>query len=316
MFKGFVNDFDIKEQAEELGVSVWQTPSVLFVLMGMVIIIAMTAVYFASRNDNLPEFLVLSESGVVIVIFTIGNFIIKNVEAIARTNKMKSEFVSIASHQLKTPLTQINWIVELLFSKYREGLSRKQVEIIEAVARSNSRMLKLANDLLDVARIEQGKFVLSKENVDVLKTVEEAVEDNQILAGANNVNIEVVKPKDLLEVIGDKRRIRVVIDNLISNAIKYIDKGGRIKISIQNEKESVTVCVEDSGVGIPADQQDKVFQKFFRSSNVVKYQTEGTGLGLYIARNIVEQSGGKMWFKSKEHEGSTFCFSLPVEINR
>lgn len=312
MFKGFVNDLNVKEQAEELGVSVWQAPSVLFMFMGLVTIIAMTAVYFASRNDNLPEFLVISESGVVIIIFTIGNFIIKNIEQIAKINKMKSEFVSIASHQLKTPLTQINWVIELLFSKYREGLNQKQVEIMEAVGRSNTRMLKLANDLLDVARIDQKRFVLARENINIENIINESVRDSQILAQANNVDIEVVKQDEVPEIVADKRRIKVVVDNLISNAIKYINKKGFIKINISRDKNFITVCVNDNGVGIPGEQQDKVFQKFFRSSNVAKYQTEGTGLGLYIAKNIIEQSKGKMWFESEEGVGSKFCFSLPL----
>jgi signal transduction histidine kinase len=312
MFKGFVNDLDVRKQAEELGVSVWQAPSVLFIFMGLVTIVAMTAVYFASRNDNLPELLVLSETAVVIIIFTIGNFIIRNIEQIARINKMKSEFVSIASHQLKTPLTQINWVMELLFSKYRDGLNQKQVEIMETVGRSTSRMLKLANDLLDVARIDQKRFILARENIDIVKIVEESIQDNQILAKANNVDIEVVKNEDLPEITGDKRKIKVVIDNLISNAIKYINKKGLIKINIGLDNNFIAVCVNDNGVGIPKDQHDKVFQKFFRSNNVAKYQTEGTGLGLYIAKNIIEQSGGKIWFESEENVGSTFCFSLPL----
>ena len=161
------NDLNIKKQAKELGVSVWQAPSFLFLMMGVVTIFIMTIIYFASRNEASPEFLVITETIVVIIIFIIGNIIITNMEKLAQVNKMKSEFVSIVSHQLKTPLTGIGWDVELMLSNYKNGLSEKQVGILKKIEQSNSVMTRMVNDLLDVARIDQGDLSLKKEKINL-----------------------------------------------------------------------------------------------------------------------------------------------------
>lgn len=303
--------FNVKKEAEELGVHVWQTPSVLFMLMGIIIVAAMTGVYFISRNYDYPEVIILSETSVVAILFTIGNFIIRNIEEIAKANKMKTEFVSIASHQLKTPLSEINWELELLLKRHQEGLNSRQKEIMHSIANSNNRMTRLVNDLLDVARIDQGRLALVKEWVDMGKLAQEVAENNKIMANAANVKLSISVPGALPKIAADKRRMTVVLDNLITNSIKYTQEKGCVKISVQHRNNEIVTCVEDNGVGIPKSQQENVFQKFFRSDNIVKNQTEGTGLGLYIAKNTVEQSGGQMWFESKEGKGSSFWFSLP-----
>lgn len=312
--KGFVNDLNIKKQAEELGVSFWQAPSFLFMLLGMATIAIMTTVYYVSLHYDSPELVIISEACTVVITLTIGNIIIKNFESVARMNKMKSEFVSIASHQLKTPLSQIKWEMELLVSKYSKGLTEKQKEILDCVSKANSAMIRLSNDLLDVARIDQGKFVLNAEKVDIIEVAENVIEKNEILAKASNVEVKLIKPESIPAIMGDKRRIGVAIDNLVTNAIRYVRNKGFVEIEIRNnDNKTISMCVKDNGVGIPEDQQKKLFHKFFRSDNAVKYQTEGTGLGLYISKNIIEQSGGKMWFKSIENVGSVFCFSIPIK---
>lgn len=311
-FKRFINRFNIKKEAEDLGVNVWHTPSFLFLLMGIFIAIVMLVVYFISRFYDSPEVLIISESAVVIAILSIGNIIIQSVEQISKANKMKSEFVTIASHQLKTPLSQMNWELEILLNKNKKGLTNKQLELIRTIGQSHETMARLVNDLLDVARIDQGRLVLNKEKISLLEILDEVVENNKLLAKASNVEINLIKPENLPEIIGDKKRIKVVLDNLISNAVKYIEKKGFVEIKIESDDKNVNFYIKDNGVGIPDNQQDKVFQKFFRSNNAVRYQTEGTGLGLYISKNIIEQLGGKMWFKSIEGIGSDFCFSLPI----
>jgi len=307
-----VNDLDLKKQAENLGVSVWRTPSFLFIVMGIIIIAAMTATYFISQKYDAPEVLIGAESLVVSIIFIIGNSIIRQVEEMAKLNKLKTEFVSVASHQLRTPLSAIRWETELLLSKFNCGLSSKQCKSIETINTLATRMTRLVNDLLDVTRIDQGRLVLKKEAVDMSKAVDEIADNLLPLAKAKHLHIVVNKKGKIKDVIADNEKIKLVIENLLSNSIKYTKARGKIEIGLSKSPGFLVFSIRDNGVGIPKEQQKQVFSKFFRSDNVVKYQTEGTGLGLYIAKNIVEQLGGRIWFQSIEQIGSVFNFSLPL----
>jgi signal transduction histidine kinase len=310
---GFFRRFNIKQEAEDLGLSVWQAPSVLFFFMGLFTVLIMVLVDFISHFYDSPEILVLSESGLVILIFSVGSTVIRSIEQIARANKIKSEFVTIASHQLKTPLAQINWELELLLSKNKSGLSEKQLGIVNDIRKSQDAMSRLVNDLLDVVRIDQGNLALDRERVNLLEIIDKVIESNKSLSDSSNVEINFIRPKKIPEIVGDKRKISVVIDNLLSNAIKYIEKKGFVEIKVEEADDRINVYVKDNGIGIPDNQQHKVFQKFFRSNNVVLYQTGGTGLGLYISKNFVEQLGGKISFKSIEGVGSDFWFCLPIK---
>lgn len=184
------DELNLKKQANELSVNVWQTPNFLFIVMGIIIIVAMTGVYVISNYYNSIEVLILSESIVVMVLFTIGNFIIKSVEEAAKSNKMKSEFISIASHQLKTPISEIKWEIELLLSKFSSGLSQKQSEIIEQISHSSRKMERLINDLLDVSRIDQKNMFLLKDKINMEKLIEEVIESQKELALFHDVEIK------------------------------------------------------------------------------------------------------------------------------
>jgi signal transduction histidine kinase len=311
-FKEIIDGFNIKKEADELGVSVWQAPSFLFIVMGLIIIMAMNGIYVLSKNYDSPEILIASESLVVSVLFIIGNFIIKSIEEIARANRMKTEFISIASHQLKTPLSEINWEIELLLSKYHKGLDKKQSEIIKEIYNSAGKMVKMVNDLLDVARIEQGRLALNSEPFELSSAIKDVIESYLSVAKKNNTKINFKIGKKIPKVVGDKQKTKVIIENLLSNGIKYIEKNGKVEISIISDNDFVRVKIADNGIGIPKNQYDKMFQKFFRINSDAGNKTEGTGLGLYIAKNIVEQSGGKIWFTSKQGKGTIFYFTLPI----
>jgi signal transduction histidine kinase len=310
--KRIYNEFNLKKQAEELGLKFWQTPSFLFIVMGFVIVVAIAGVYFVSNNYDSPDVLVISESIVVVILFTIGNFIIRSVDQVARANKLKTEFISIASHQLKTPIAEINWQIELLLSKFPGGLSEKQQLLIGQIAHSSQKMARLVGDLLDVAHIDQGKLALNKEKLNLCSIINDAVINQRPLANAAEITLKYACPIIPLEVLVDKRRMGVVLDNLLSNAIKYTGKKGTVEIFLEKKELLVQVCIRDNGVGIPRNEQGDIFKKFFRSNNKMKKNTEGTGLGLYIAKNIIEQSGGRLWFQSIEHTGSEFFFNLPL----
>jgi len=309
-----INDLNLRKQARDLGISVWQTPGFLFLVMGIVSFCIMTATYVISKNYDNPEVLVLSESLVAIIMIIVGNGTVRLVGQMARVNKLKSDFVSVASHQLRTPLSAIIWEIELLLSKNKKGLNERQKKSLETISSLSRRMARLVNDLLDVTRIDQNRLMLRKEIINIVDITEKSIEDLSSLSTSRSINIEFnVNKKRIPKITGDPERIRLVIENLLNNAIKYVVKRGKIEIKIVRRDNFVVFSIRDNGVGIPDEQQSQVFDKFFRSDNVVKYQTEGTGLGLYIAKNIVEQTGGKIWFQSIENVGSVFSFSLPVK---
>lgn len=309
-----VNDLNLKKQAEELGVSVWRTPSFLFIILGVVLVSAMNGVYHSIKFLNDPAFVSIAELVVVAVIMTIGKLVINQTEQMAKLNKMKNEFISVASHQLRTPLSAMRWQAELLLAKMSEGLDEKQKEKINNIDMLSLRMTRLVNDLLDVAKIDQGRLGLAVKEMNITEPIKGILKE-VIVPLANEKEIEVFfnEMKECPMVIADENKIRLVFENLLSNAVKYTLKGGKIEINCHKDEDAVVFEIKDNGVGIPFSQQDQVFSKFFRSSNVVRYQTEGTGLGLYIAKSIVEQTGGKMWFESEENVGTTFSFTLPIK---
>jgi signal transduction histidine kinase len=307
-----INDLNLKKQAHDLGIKIWQTPGFMFIMLGMVAVVIMTATFFIAQNYDSPELVVFAESSVVIIVLIIGNSVISLVEQILKVNRMKSEFVSVASHQLRTPLSAIRWETELLLSKYRKSVSVKQQKSIENINALSVRMTHLVNDLLDVARIDQDKLIIRKIEMDIFLPINEIITENRLLAKSKHMEITFDAKKKLPLVFADPEKIRMVIENLFNNAIKYTIDCGKIEIRLNKKNGMLIFSIKDNGVGIPKEQHKRIFEKFFRSDNVAKYQTDGTGLGLYIAKNIIEQMGGKIWFKSVENAGSVFSFSVPI----
>ncbi len=228
--------------------------------------------------------------------------------------KMKSEFVSVASHQLRTPLTGIKWFAELMLKGKAGKLSADQKDFLEQIYSSNDRMIKLVEDLLNVSRIDTGsKFEIKKAPKDVIEIINSLTSDLVGLAHQHEVQIQKsanVPTEFVLPIDADK--IRQVFQNLLSNAVKYSKKGGKVMVDFKNSEGKVLITVQDTGLGIPQKQQSRMFEKFFRADNVQTAETDGTGLGLYIAKAIVEGHGGKIWFESKENIGTTFFVELPI----
>lgn len=310
---GIVNDLNLKKQARELGISVWQTPGFLFLMMGLIAGVAMLATYFISNNYESPEILILVECGVATVILIIGSSVVSIVEQIVKINKIKSEFVSVASHQLRTPLSAIRWETELLLSKFKDGLNEKQLRNIENINELSSRMARLVSDLLDVARIDQRRLFLKRVPVDLVMVTQEVLDEMMPEIKAHHIELILNMKKNIPKVLADRERLKMVVENLLGNSIKYSTAKGKIEIRIAKKDRYAHFSVKDNGVGIPQEQHGRVFEKFFRSDNIVKYQTEGTGLGLYIAKNIIEQMGGEIWFESVENLGSIFNFTIPLK---
>ncbi len=229
------------------------------------------------------------------VLFFVG--IERDITEAKNIDQAKTEFISIASHQLRTPLTGIKWFAELLLSD--EGqLTDKQHDYIKKIYNSNQKMLNLVKDLLDVSHIESGKkFSIQKKNINLALVIKRAVSDHMQAGKVKRVTIEKVQLSKSLPIYADGDKIYQVLQNLLTNAIKYSKIGGTIEIGVQKNKNSYLLFVRDYGLGIPATSKDKIFDKFYRAKNVVEAGSAGTGLGLYIAKSIVVAHGGKIWFE-------------------
>ncbi|OHA65219.1 MAG: hypothetical protein A3D64_02325 [Candidatus Wildermuthbacteria bacterium RIFCSPHIGHO2_02_FULL_49_9] len=230
-------------------------------------------------------------------------------------NRMKSDFLSLAAHQLRTPLSAIKWTLHMLIEGEMGKLTKKQGEFLSKTQTSNERLIRIVNDLLDVTRIGEGQYLYKQKLVSLEDIVRRAVESYQEEARRKKLKIVLVKPPDSLPpVFADEEKLQLAVQNLISNAVQYTRQGPAAAIEVkisQNANRDIEVAVQDTGIGIPDKQQARVFERFFRASNARRVDTEGSGLGLYLVKNIVEAHGGKVWFVSKEGKGSTFTFSLP-----
>lgn len=233
-------------------------------------------------------------------------------------DKMKTDFVSVASHQLRTPLTAIRWFVEELHSEDLGKLNKEQKEYMDNVLESSKRMIRLVNDLLNVNRLETGRLSIEPKPTDMIGLIRNVIKEQLI---STDIKIKFNKPKKALPKIKlDPELIRQVVANFISNAVKYTEaatsnkkKSLLVEVALEMKGSDMILSVKDSGVGIPKNMQSRLFEKFYRADNVKKLDTEGTGLGLYISKMIIEASGGKIWFESKENKGAKFFFSLPLE---
>jgi len=227
---------------------------------------------------------------------------------------MKTEFVSIAAHQLRTPLSVIKWTTKTLLDGDLGRISKEQRRFIDRTYQSNERMIGLINDLLNVARIEEGRYANKLDLSDITELVESFIKQYKDEIKKRKLKFQFIRPKPKLpKILIDAEKINLVIQNLLDNAMRYSTPGGVIKISLKvNDKKEIEFTIKDSGVGIPQAQQERIFTKFFRGSNVMKMDTGGSGLGLFIDKNIIDAHKGRIWFESKEGEGSTFYFALPI----
>lgn len=229
-------------------------------------------------------------------------------------DRAKSNFVTIAAHQLRTPLSIVKWTFRMLLSEDFGTLNDEQRKVVERGYNVNEGMVKLICDLLDVARIESGRIAYKFEKIFIEDIIAKIAVMFRSRAEEKNIKLEIQKDADSdLAVLGDKIGVETVLENLVANAIGYTLPGGRIDI-LYNKKggEFIEIAVKDTGVGVPAHQVSRLFTKFFRGNNVVKMQTSGSGLGLFVAKSIVSAHGGEIGVESEEGKGSTFWFRLPI----
>jgi PAS domain S-box-containing protein len=237
--------------------------------------------------------------------------IVRDVSDRVAIDKAKTEFVSLAAHQLRTPLSSINWYLEMLKDDKAGQLTKNQQDYLSEIVTANQRMVALVNDLLNASRIDLGTFAIRPVPTDIEEVINSVLSElsNEITRKALHITTAFTGAIDRYQI--DPQLARIVFQNLIGNAVKYTPKGGSIDIYAILDYQKLLITIDDTGYGIPASQQDKVFNKLFRADNVVRRDTEGTGLGLYLVKAIVEKSGGTIDFVSKLNQGTTFTVIFP-----
>lgn len=241
---------------------------------------------------------------------------LKVIRDVSRENAIahsKSEFISVAAHQLRTPLSAIKWVFRLILDEDAGPVSREQKELLKKGYESNERMIDLVTDMLDVARIEEGRFGFEFHYANIADLIQKSIDAFAVKAKEKSIHFLFEKQSGLPSVKVDTARIELVLQNLMDNALKYTPLGGKITITAVTAPGLIKISVADTGIGIPKDELPKLFGKFFRGTNAVKFETEGSGLGLFIIKNIVERHGGTIFAETEEGKGSAFHFTIPLD---
>lgn len=308
------HQLNVFRECRELRWGLWYCPPFLFLILGVITIASILLTYAIASRYGGPEIVVVSVTAIAIVFLTLGNLIIAGFNKIAEANRMKSEFISLISHQLRSPLSIFKWTLDVMERglKNNHTSDHETANFLSTLRSTSESMIRLVNTLLDASRIEADTFLLRKEYFSLKTETQSALNDFRRYAEASNIALVFTGPDVAPDIYGDRERIGMVIQNLIDNAIKYTKRAGTVTITLKYNDTNFHWSIHDEGVGIPPGQQQYIFQKFFRARNAQQNQTHGTGIGLYIAKAIIEASGGTIGFLSKEHQGSTFWFTLPI----
>lgn len=232
----------------------------------------------------------------------------KAYDELSQLDKLKSNFIAIASHELRTPLGLILGHATFL----RDGAAPDSAEQLDVVVRSALRLKSIIEDLANLGHIEQGEASLSRSNFGVDEVIREAVDEALPLAEAKQLSLRMQTPPQRVSLHADRDKIRTALTNLLNNAIKFTPAGGRVLISAQAMNTQVKVSVIDTGIGIPAEHLEKIFDRFYQVESHLTRRHGGMGLGLSIARVMIELHGGRIWAESVEGKGSSFSFLLPL----
>ncbi len=247
---------------------------------------------------------------------------IKTVSNDTRENtilKSKGEFLTVAAHQLRTPLTAISWTFESIKNFLSDDNTTKNKEDLKKLTDEgwglSKRSLKIIDDLLNAAKIEEGRFGFNFEKINLVDFLKSIKNSAEVIADEYGVKILFSSGAENYEVYADPTKLGMAVTNILDNAIKYNVKGGNIDILIEPDTDTrfVRVSIADTGIGIPKENLPKIFQKFYRSENAQHVEPNGSGLGMYITKNIIESHGGKVFLESQVGRGTTFWFTLPTD---
>jgi len=228
-------------------------------------------------------------------------------------DRAKTEFVSIASHQLRTPVSTMNWYTEMLLDGDVGELNEKQKEYLVEVYKGSKRMSRLITALLNVSRIDLGVFAIDPQPTNIIEISQEIIKVLSQKIKEKKIKIKEIYDKTIPIIPLDRGLIRIIFENLISNAVKYTGEKGVVEIVIRREGDNISISVKDSGYGIPENAKEKIFSKLYRADNIRDKEVDGNGLGLYIVKAIIEEIGGKIWFDSEENKGTAFYVTFSAE---
>lgn len=226
-----------------------------------------------------------------------------------------TDFILMMVHKVKTSLTGTKWSLKMFLDGDFGSLTLEQKEVLKKIYKKNDSTIDSLKDLLDFARVKGDIQVYNVEQCDILSMTRSIIEEYEEEIKNKKIRFVLSKPeKKLPKITASKEQIISVMQNLIDNAIKYTPAKGGVEVSLEKVDNNVEFKIEDSGIGIPKDQQKFIFNKFFRAKNTLKSRPDGTGLGLFISKKIIEAHKGKIWFESKENLGTTFYFTLPFKV--
>ena len=242
--------------------------------------------------------------------------VLRDITHLIEVDRLKSEFVATVSHELRTPMTSIKGYVDIMLMGVSGEMSDQQLRFLKVVQQNTERLTILVNDLLDLSRIEAGQVNLERLPVELQKLIEEALEEIQrvSMTESKSLQMKIDIPADLPSVSGDPDRVRQILINLLSNAYYYTPPDGQIYIQARCVGEEIQVDIQDTGVGIPPKEQDRIFERLYRGDNHMVYASSGTGLGLSIVQKLIQMHHGRIWVQSSgiPGEGSIFSFTLPI----
>lgn len=314
MHKKFLEKFSLSFQCKKYNLPLFQCPQFLFFLMGLFIMGASVVSYLIGTSIITdPMVVALIDLLLTTVLLVMSFIIVRSFERTAEASRMKSEFINIVSHQLRSPLTNIKWITDFLTSTSVNPTQEKRQEYFGYMQENVSRMGELVDELLIVSRIEQGSFPVNKKVASIVDLLKEIVKRSSVSAEASKLEVNVSIEENLPLVNFDPSLVKLVMENLFDNSIRYTQPGGWVKIRMEKRNDDIYFEIKDSGVGIMEDEKRFIFQKFFRAENPLKEKTKGSGLGLYIAKIIIERLGGKIGFASVYGTGATFYFTIPIK---
>jgi signal transduction histidine kinase len=235
-------------------------------------------------------------------------------EELRELDRLKDEFVALVSHELRTPLTSIRGYLELVLDGASGELSEQQRQFLGVVERNSDRLQRLVGDLLFVAQVDAGSLALERDRLDATEVGAEAVEAARPAADEKGLELR-LSGDPRAELVGDRARLAQLVDNLVSNAIKFTPSGGHVEVAVHRGDGNVTIEISDSGMGISAEEQDRLYQRFFRTAAATSQAIPGTGLGLAISKAIVDAHEGTIELESAEGRGTTFRITIPAHVN-